>query len=205
MRSVSLIVILVLLVGVLAYLLGRKSGNVTIQNIVNNEVIVKQIAEFSSLEVRGNASIKSSNLAQDGSFTDRMRKLFMENTITINVPYVAKYGVNLEAQKIRISESKKEVTVYLPAPQLLSYELRLDRSNFTSSQGWLNSQSHEDFQRVERNLYTATRSSMENNSIHLQNAKQKIVMVLHQYYLPTGYKVDVKFAGGDSNLKEGLR
>lgn len=193
MRNIFLILFLVLLVGLLAYLLGRKSGSVTVQNIVNNEVIVKQIAEFSSLEVRGNASIKSSNLQHDGSFTDRMRKLFMENTITVTVPYVAKYGVNLEAQKIRISDSNKRVTIYLPDPQLLSYELRMDRSTFSSAQGLLNTESHEDLLRVEQSLYTSTRGSMASNQIHLANARQKIVMVLHQYYRPTGYKVDVKF------------
>jgi len=193
MRSLPLILILVVIIALLAYFLGRKSGNVTVQQIVSNEVIVRKIAEFASLEVQGNASIRSSNLAKDGSFSDQMKKLFMENTITISVPYVAKYGVNLSEQKIRISEENKKATIYLPVPKLLSYELRLDRSNFTSAEGLFYSQSHEDFQRVEKNLYTATRASMENNSMHLENAKQKIMQVLHQYYQPTGFKVTVIF------------
>ncbi|MCH5599463.1 DUF4230 domain-containing protein [Niabella ginsengisoli] len=85
-----------------------------------NDVLIKQIAELSALEVQGNASIKSSNIKDDGSVSDNFKKLFMERTFNISVPYVAKYGINLNNQKINIEEKNKQVYIVLPNPSCLA-------------------------------------------------------------------------------------
>lgn len=130
-----LILLFVLIIGTLAYLLGKKNGSVKIENIALNEVLIKEIAELSTLEIHGTATIKNTNLQNDGSLSDNLKKLFLENTVNISVPYVAKYGVDLQQQKITLVPNGKVIMIQLPEPVLISYELILDKTNFSTKEG----------------------------------------------------------------------
>lgn len=191
-----LAVIFLLAIGlaVLAYFLGKKNGNKTIESIAMNNVLIQEIAELSSLEVQGTASIKSSNIVNDGSFTDELRKLFLERTLNISVPYVAKYGVDLEKQNITIQEEKKAVYIVLPTPKLLSYELRLDKADAMSRKGFFESGSDENYNSVEKKLYSQSRAQLEKNSNYVQQSKDKIRKIIESYYAPMNYKVDLVFS-----------
>ena len=135
---------------VMAYFLGKKNGTKTIDSVAMNNVLIQQIAELSSLEVQGTASIKSTNIANDGSMTDELRKLFLEKTVNLTIPYVAKYGVDLEKQTVSIEEKNKQVYIVLPNPKLLSYELRMDKADAMTRQGLFESGNHENYKRVEK-------------------------------------------------------
>lgn len=198
-RSFSLFLILglVIIVGILAYLLGRKANVPAKETFISNTTFVKHIAELSSLEVQGTATLNRTNLQNDGSFSDAMRRMFLENTVHLTVPYIAKYGVNLQEQNISINEKDSLVTILLPQPKLLSYELRLDKADANTKKGLLQSSSDQEYTDVDKSLYTKTRQQMENNPTYIKQSQDKISQILREYYTPFHYKVNVVF---DQNL-----
>ena len=193
-----LVIVLAVIIGVLAYFLGKKNGSVKIENIALNEALVKEIAELSTLEVRGTATIKNTNLQNDGSLSDNLKKWFLENTVNISVPYIAKYGVNLQQQKINIIPQGKTVIIHLPEPQLLSYELVMDKENTITKEGWFITQNNNYYSSVQASLYTQTKNQMQNNTLYKQRTEEKIVAILQDYYRPVGYTVSVFF--GDEHI-----
>ena len=199
MRKIATPLILLLLVAgiaILAYMLGRKNGNVTIENVATNNTIITQIAELSSLEVQGIATIKSTNLLNDGSLTDQMRKLLIENTINISVPYIAKYGVDLSGQAISVKEKDKVVQISLPEPGLLSYELRIDKADASIRKGWLLQASEAQYNEIQKRLYHQSRAQMEQNIAYKEQCIAKIRAILNDYYRPLQYKVELQFVSG---------
>ncbi|MFV0605531.1 MAG: DUF4230 domain-containing protein [Niabella sp.] len=185
--------ILAITVAFLAYFLGKKNGTKTIDSIVMNQVLIQQIAELSTLEVQGTASIKSTNITNDGSISDGFKKIFLERTVTIAIPYVAKYGVNLEKQNIHIEERNKQVYIVLPVPELVSFELRMDKADATIRKGFFETADESHFNKVEKKLYSQSRAQLEKNNSYLQQSKDKIKQIITSYYAPMDMKVDIKF------------
>ena len=190
----TFILLLLLGVGILAYFLGKKNASKSIENIVLNNVFVQQIAELSSLEVRGSTSVKSSNIANDGSLTDAIKKIFLEKTVNISIPYVAKYGVDLNKQKINIEEKNKQIFIVLPEPELLSYELVLDKGVANSIVGLLNASDEKSYSELMQKLYTQSREQLDRNSIYKEKTKEKIKKILTDYYAQLDLKVDITFS-----------
>lgn len=193
-----LILLLVVIIGLLAYFLGKKNGSVKIENIALNESMIKEIAKLSTLEIRGTATIKNTNLQNDGSLSDNLKRLFLESTVNISVPYVAKYGVNMEQQKINLLPQGKVISIQLPEPELLSYELILNKASASTKEGWLNTLNSEYYNSVQASLYTQTKKQMQNNTIYKKRTEEKIIAILKNYYKPTGYSVNVSF--GNKNI-----
>lgn len=188
------IFLLILLIGFLAYFLGKRSASKTVDSVVMNHVLIKQIAELSALEVQGNASIKSSNITNDGSITDNFKKLFLERTFNISVPYVAKYGINLDNQKINIEEKNRQVFIVLPNPRLLSYEMRLDRTNAASKKGWLEGNDEAAYNRLIQKLYTQSKAQLEGSTAYEAQSKEKIRKIIRDYYAPLNFEVEITFS-----------
>lgn len=186
--------ILTVIIALLAYFLGKKNSAKTIDSIAMNHVLIQEIAELSSLEVQGNASIKSTNIVNDGSITDQFKKLFMERTLNITVPYVAKYGINLQQQNITIEEKNKQVYIVLPNPKLLSYELRLDKADAMSRKGLLETSNEESYNKIMQKLYAQSKAQLEKNDTYKQQSKDKIRKLLQSYYAPMNMKVDISFS-----------
>lgn len=185
---------LILIIAVLAFLMGKGRASKTVDSMVMNNVLIQQIAELSSLEARGNASIKSTNIADDGSLTDYLKKVFIERTVNITVPYVAKYGIDLNNQKITIEEENKQVYIVLPHPKLLSYELRLDKANAVSRKGLFESDNEEAYNKVMQKLYAQTREQLEKNTTFREQSKEKIRKIINDYYAPLNMKVHISFS-----------
>jgi len=193
LRQVLVIAILLSGIGFAAYYIGKQQGTTRVTHIATNEVLIKQIAELSSLEVQGNASITESNVRNDGSWTDAVRKLFIENTIQITIPYVAKYGVRTDSNDLKVVQENEVIHVYLPEPQLLSFEMRLDKVSNSSKLGWMQSESNAVYNQVQKKLYEQTRSQMAQSSKNLEQSKTKIIAILKQYYQPMHQKVEITF------------
>jgi hypothetical protein len=100
-------------------------GNQT--GIIQNYSFVRDIAELASIEVTGTTSLTSSNITNDGSLTNELKRLFIENTVRLSAPYTAKYGVDLGDNSLRVEHNDSVLKIYLPPPKLLSYEIHLDR------------------------------------------------------------------------------
>ncbi len=186
--------IIVILLIVFIFWLGQWFGSKKVnQTILSNSLIVREIAELASLEVQGNASHKRSNLENNGSWTDNFKKVFAENTVWVTVPYTAKYGVNIDDKNFSVTLNEKRVIVQLPAPALLSYELRLDRMETANKKGWLVSENDETYTDVQKKLYETSREQLKTNNIYLEQSKEKIRQIIGNYYKPLGYEVEVKF------------
>ena len=69
MKNNYVVLVLVLLVAVAFYFLGKKNGaGQTRTDIVQNVALVKEIAQLASLEVTGETRIKVTNRAEDNTF-----------------------------------------------------------------------------------------------------------------------------------------
>jgi hypothetical protein len=185
-------VIILFIIGI--FMLGRCSGSKNVnRQVLSNSLIVKEIAELASLEVQGNASIKRSNVANSGEWTDNLKKVFAENTVWVTVPYTAKYGVDVNDQNFSVSQQDKTITVSLPAPSLLSYELRLSQMETANRKGWLMASDDETYTDVQKKLYETSRAQLQNNGQYIEQSKEKIRQIIATYYSPLQYEVQVKF------------
>lgn len=196
-----LILVLIVIIGVLAFLLGRSGKSNSYDNILNNTTFIKQIAELSTLEAQGISSIKHTNIQNDGSFSDAMRKVFMENTVNYSVPYIAKYGVNMQNRNVVINTKDSTIEVHLPQPTLLSYELQLDKMQTNSQRGWFQSASDAEFAALQKKMYAETRQNLEQNQTYIGAAKVKVQSIIADYYKPMGYKAMVIFDGDSSKMQ----
>lgn len=179
---------------VLVFWLGQRSGARTVnEQILSNGLIVREIAELASLEVQGTATIKRSNLTNDGGWADNLRKVFTENTVWVTVPYTAKFGVDVDEKNFKVIVGKQEVTVLIPATKLLSYELRLDQMETANKKGWFMFSDDETYIDVQKKLYTTTRQQIEQNTAYREQSKEKIRKIIAQYYAPFNLTVNVKF------------
>lgn len=193
MKKLIIWLVIVLTI-VLVFWLGQKSGErIVNEQTLSNSLIVREIAELASLEVQGTATIKRSNLTNDGGWADNMRKMFAENTIWVTVPYTAKFGVNINEQNFKVVVGEKDVLVSLPATQLLSYELRLDQMETANKKGWFMFSDDETYTDVQKKLYTTSRQEVEQNSTYREQSKDKIRKIIAQYYAPFNLIVKIKF------------
>lgn len=191
-----LIVILVMIIGILAFLLGKKGKPNINESIINNTTFIKQIAELSTLEAHGTSTIKHSNMQNDGSLTDAMRRVFTQNTVNYTIPYVAKYGIDMQNKNVVINTKDSTIELHLPQPKLLSYELQLDKMEATSQRGLFQSASDAEFTELQKKLYAETRQTLEQNQTYLNAAKVKVQTIISDYYQPLGYKAIVVFDDG---------
>ncbi|HEU4554198.1 MAG TPA: DUF4230 domain-containing protein [Chitinophaga sp.] len=189
------------LIVLLVFWLGKQFGSRSVsQQVLSNSTMVREIAELASLEVQGVASIKRSNLEHDGGWADNFKKLFLENTIWVSIPYLAKYGVDVNEKNFRVSVTDKKITVQLPAPHLLSYELKVNKMETANRKGWLLTQDDETYTAVQKKLYQTSREQLAGNAIYLQQSKDKIKKIITRYYQPflQDHTLEIVFDDGSS-------
>jgi len=185
--TILLLLVLALIFG--GYQIGKRlGGNDVRSELIENYSFVREIAELASLEVDGISTFKATNLANDGTFTDAFKRFFAEKTVSLSVPYVAKYGVDLRDSNMHIERQDSVVIVHLPAPKLLSYELRLDRLDANSKEGILYSSKADLYMTYQQKLYRDGRSQLEHNAIYLQQTKEGIAKLLQQYFGAAGLR-----------------
>lgn len=185
-----------IIIALFIFWLGRFFGSKNVsQQVISNSTIVKEIAELASLDVEGSASIKRSNIGNNGDWTDNLKKTFLENTVWVTVPYQAKYGVNIDDKHFKVDMSNKQIIVYLPTPELLSYELKLDRMETANRKGLFLFQDDETYTDVQKKLYQTSRDQLEHNTVYIEKSKAKIRQVMTQYYAPflKDHTLDVQF------------
>lgn len=195
-------VIVLFIIGI--FMLGRCTGNRSTVNesAVSNVLMIREIAELASLEVTGTASFKKSNIDNSGDWTDNLAKVFTENTVWVSVPYTAKYGVETDSTNVSISVADKIVTVKLPLPKLLSYELQLNKMETSSRKGWFTFSDDETYTEVQKKLYETNRSQLEDNVMHQKQSMDKIIAILRNYYTPLGYELRVEFTDNHTRLQK---
>lgn len=193
-----LYIVAFLLLAILLFWLGKRFGSTNVsEQVISNSTIVKEIAELASLDVQGTASIKRSNIEDSGGWSDNLKKTFLENTVWVSIPYQAKYGVNIDEKHFKVEVSNKKIIVRLPAPKLMSYELKVDKMETANRKGWFLSQDDETYTAVQKKLYQTSRAQLENNQLYLQQSKDKIRKMMEQYYAPflKDHTLEVQFDG----------
>ena len=185
-RSVfALLIVLALIYA--GYELGRRLGKSSVQSqLTENYSFVREIAELATLEVSGISTFTATNIVNDGSFSDALKKFFAEKTVHLSVPYTAKYGVDLRDSAMHIIRRDSVVEIHLPAPRLLSYELRLDRMDATSREGILFSSKADLYTVFQKQLYTEGRTQLAHNSMYLTQTASGVSRLLEQYFKAAG-------------------
>jgi len=193
--STRAIIFIALLLAIAFYYLGKRNGGAQVKTtVIQNAAFIKQIAELGALNVGGTATIKESNKEDNAGMYAELKNYFIEKTININIPYEAKYGVELNQQSIQIDTKAKQVKIYLPSVKLLSFQLHLNNIEAIGKTGWFNNLSLDDFVKVEKILYTSTLKSLEQNAAHKKLAEEHIRKLLQKYYDPMGLTVQCVFA-----------
>ena len=188
MRYLILFVVVVAAV-FLGYELGkyfnRETDNTSYSENYN---LVKEIAELASLEVEGTTTFTSSNIANDGSVTDALKKVFYEKSVRLSAPYKAKYGIDLQSKNLRIEKSDTVIRIILPEPKLLSYELILNRMDASNQKGWLQFQNDQEYIGFQKKLYADSRKQLETNAVFLERSRDRICNIVQKYFVPAKVK-----------------
>ena len=146
MRSSAVVIFSILLVALAFYFLGKKNGsNNTNVAVVQNVSLIKEIAELGALSVNGSTNLKSTNVEPTNSLLSRFKNYFSENTLNINIPFTAKYGVDMGDKQLTIDTKDSIVYIYLPKSKLLSLQLKLDEVEAISKTGVFRSLSVEEY------------------------------------------------------------
>jgi hypothetical protein len=194
MKNIGLTIFLVLLGAAAFYFLGKKNGsNQTKTAIVQNTGIIKQIAELGALEVNGTTNIKVSNKGDNTGLWEKFKNYFAENTLQVVIPYQAKYGVDMNNQKMTINTKDSTVIIYLPQCKLLSLQLQLDKVDAISQTGIFNTITLQQYIEVQKQLYQECNNALINNTTNLKLAEDNIKFILQKYYAPLQLKVQCVF------------
>lgn len=154
---------------------------------------VSQIIEINSLKVTGLTEITESNLSQDSLFGSIKNKLFGQKFF-LQIPYTAKYGVDLQKKQFEIIPKKDSVVVRLPYPELLSLEMDVAHAVNMSEKGILVSQKDEQFLILQQKLYTQKRTELEKNTEYLDKAKENLQDSIQKYFSTEGKAVTIEFS-----------
>lgn len=197
---IGLIVIIALVLA--GYTLGRKMGADNVKSeLIENYSFVRQIAELASLEVNGVTIFKSTNLANDGSVSDRLKKIFTEQTVHLSIPYTAKYGVNLKDSALKMTKHDSVLIIELPPVQLLSFELRIDKLDASNRAGLLASTSPELYTDFQKKLYAESRAQLAQNATYLAQTETGISNLLKEYFKVTGLQIICRFNVPTATIK----
>ena len=187
MKKYSLLIIL-LIGGILGFYLGHQSEKESVENYTNHTDIIREIAELSTLEVKGIASLTQTNVT-DGSIWNSISNYSGEKTIMLNIPYTAKFGCKLADTNVLVKDlGDNKVNITLKNPELLSYEMRLDNMRQLSKNGLFVLSQDDKFAKPQKKLYKETRIKLMQNKEHIASAKTKIEAVLSRLLKANGLK-----------------
>ena len=194
MKNTAIIIFLILLVATAFYFLGKKNGSADAKvTMIENVEMIKQIAELAALDVTGNLNLKVSNKGEENGTWSKFKNYFAENTLQVNLPYEAKYGVDMSNQKMSIDTKAETVNISLPNCKLMSLQLKMDKMETMTQTGLFASATMNDLVKAQKQLYTQALQQLENNPKFLKLAEEHIATILTNYYKPLGYKVNCVF------------
>ena len=194
MKSTTIIIVMLLLLCGAMYFLGKKNGTTEIKaTIINNQLMVQQIAELSALDVSGTTTAKLSNAGDNNSFWEGFKNYLAENTLQVTVPYHAKYGVDMSKGRVNINKNDTAVVLNFPPVKLLSFQLLLDKIEVMNQTGLFSRTTIADMRKAQQQMYVSANEQLSNNAGYQTKAREHITAIFTQYYKPLGYKVICNF------------
>jgi uncharacterized Fe-S radical SAM superfamily protein PflX len=201
MKQNTLFIFLVLLIAGAFYFLGKRNGSSDAKiTMVENVEMIKQIAELAALDVAGNVQVKVSNKGDENGVWSKFKNYFAENTLQVNLPYEAKYGVDMSSQKMSIDTKAATVNISLPNCKLMSLQLKMDKMETMTQTGLFASASMIDLVNAQKQLYAQALQQLENDPKFLKLSEDHIAAILSNYYKPLGYKVNCIFGERKSTI-----
>ncbi|MBL7812329.1 MAG: DUF4230 domain-containing protein [Bacteroidetes bacterium] len=185
-----------LIVGLfLGFLLGKWIGKRDITNIyTDNPEMVKQIAELSVLEVQGTSRLNQSNTDLNKSVWSDISDFFGERTLQLEVPYTAKYGVDLAKSDLKLKKTaSRTLEITMEKPALRSFEMRLDKMQQFTKNGMFVFQKDDRMKLPVQKLYAETREKLSKHDDHLRECRNKIESVLSDYFKPLEVTVKIRW------------
>ncbi len=196
----SVVIVMVLLLAVAFYFLGKKNGESNTKiSLIENVEMIKQIAELGALDVTGNVKLKISNKEDNDGTWAKFKNYFSENTLLVALPYEAKFGVDMSNQKMDIDTKASSVIITLPHSKLLSLQLKMDKMETMSQTGIFMNASMDDLVKAQKKLYAQALLNIENNKEYIKMAEKHITDILTNYYKPLGYTVKCVFENTANN------
>ena len=194
MKNSAVLIFLILLVAGAFYFIGKKSGSANAKTtMVENVDMIKLIAELGALDVSGSINLKISNKGEEQGSWDKLKNFLGENTLQVTLPYDAKFGVDLNNQKMNIDTKAGKAVIYLPHCKLISLQLKLDRMETMTQTGIFTRSSMDDLVKAQKKLYAETLANVEKNPKYIKLAEDHITTVLNNYYKPLGYTIECRF------------
>jgi len=194
MKSTTIIIFLLLLLCGAMYFLGKKNGTTEIKaTIINNQLMVQQIAELSALDVSGTTTARLSNAGDNSSFWEGLKNYLAENTLQVTVPYHAKYGVDMSKGRVNINKNDTAVVLNFPPVKLLSFQLLMDKIEVMNQTGLFSHTTIADMRKAQQQMYVSANEQLTNNAGYQTKAREHITAIFTQYYKPLGYKVICNF------------
>jgi hypothetical protein len=191
--SIILIVVSLFAGFYFAKMLYHKSDD-TSSLMIQNYSFVKEIAELGSLEVNGTTQIKSTNVdANDNGWTADLKKIFLEKSYIMSVPYTAKFGVNLGDSTMKINNQDSLIQILLPEAKLLSFELRMDKMVAMDKKGIFRTESEDKITELQKKLYLEAKTQLDTNTAYKKQAQEKVCHILTQYFAATHKQVECRF------------
>lgn len=188
------IIFLIVVVLALAYFLGRNHGASNIKESVLNQVeLITEIAELSTLEAKGITQIKVTNAPENATYWNRFKNYFTENTLQVQIPFEAKYGVKIDSNLVSIKVKKNVVHLNFPPVTLLSFQLQMDKIETMNQTGVFAQTTITDLRNAQKQMYQSAVANLSNAENLKQKAKEKIVKIFTQYFKPFGYSVTCTF------------
>lgn len=203
LRTLAVIIVAVA-IGIIAYTIGKRAGREqTRTELIQNYTFVKEIAELASLEVGGSTTFKSSNItANDNGILGSIKKGLFENSVSLSVPFTAKYGVDLSGDSVRVvPEGDTVLRLYLPSPKLLSYELHLDRIDAQQRSGLFYFENQPLREALYKKLYANSRAEMVANRQYINRTQDQICRILQGYYRAAHMQVVCEFGNRRTQLQ----
>ncbi len=194
MKNTGIIIFLVVLLAGAFYFLGKKNGSAAAKiTMLENVQMIKQIAELAALNVAGTLNVKVSNKGDEDGTWAKFKNYFAENTLQVNLPYEAKFGVDMSNQKMNIDTKAGTATIFLPPCKLMSLQLKMDKMETMTQTGLFASASMDDLVKAQKQLYAQALLQLENDPKYMKLAEAHILTILDNYYKPLGYKVTCIF------------
>ncbi|MFN8575544.1 MAG: DUF4230 domain-containing protein [Candidatus Sericytochromatia bacterium] len=145
--------------------------NFTPKISVNNIAVVKK--ELPILEL---ATLELKDVKYSYSWSDKW--LNSEKKININGNFDIKFGFDLNKSfEINIDETKKEISLTLPQPKILSIELK--RSSLESEDGWINKINDNDRNIVLNSFITSAKKEF-NKEVYFEKSRKNLENVFNK-------------------------
>lgn len=187
LKLVGFIVLCTILVGV-GYWTGTKIAQAWLPSSIlsheNQILTIKNIAQVSTYQVAKVVTYEWSNEAKANAHYHRMMNALFGKRLTLNIPLVATYGIDISDKRFQIETHGDTLFVFFPPPKLLQFEWQWEQKKAFSEKGLLVLNDNLQFEQLEKTAYQKYHLAFEKDRTNLNQAKQVFQEKIKNFYEP---------------------